>query len=70
MRGLDLTQNHFKLEKKTKKKRKKEKKKSEKKMCSERDLNPPPSDYRSCRLKLQSALTPVKLYGYFSKVIM
>ena len=43
-RGLDLTQNHFKLEKK----KKKEEKKSGEKLCSERDLNPRPSDYRYC----------------------
>ena len=52
---------------------KKRRKKSEKKIvCSEHDLNPIPSDYRSCtspiRLKLQSAITPVKLYRFFSKV--
>ena len=38
------------------------------KMCSERDLNPQPSDYRSCTLptmlKLQSAITPVRFYGF------
>ena len=40
--GLDLTQNHLKLDKKTKKK-----KNIENKLCSERDLNPRLSDYRS-----------------------
>ena len=43
-RGLDLTQNHLKIEKKTKKK----KKSGEKNLWSERDLNPRPSDYKSC----------------------
>ena len=43
-RGLDLTQNHLKMEKKTKK----EEKKRKKKLCSERDMNPRPSDYKSC----------------------
>ena len=50
----------------------KEEKSEEKKLWSERDLNPQPSDYRSCtkpsRLKLQSATTPVKFNGFFSKV--
>ena len=66
--GLDLTQNHLKMEKKTKK----EEKKRKKKLCSERDLNPRPSDYKSCtkpaRVKLQSAITPVKFNRFFSKV--
>ena len=43
-RGVDLTQNHLKMEKKTKKEEKTEKKN----LCSERDLNPRPSDYKSC----------------------
>ena len=43
-RGLDLTKNHLKMEKKTKK----EEKKRKKKLCSERDLNRRPSDYKSC----------------------
>ena len=40
-RGLDLTKNHLKMEKKTKK----EEEKRKKNLCSERDLNPRPSDY-------------------------
>ena len=44
-RGLDLTQNHLKMEKKTKKRRKTKRKKN---LCSELDLNPRPSDYKSC----------------------
>ena len=51
---------------------KKEKEKYKKKLCSARDLNLRPSGYKSCtlpdRLKLQSAMTPVKFYGFFSKV--
>ena len=43
-RGLYLTKNHLKMEKKTKK----EEKKRKNKLCSERDLNPRPSDYKSC----------------------
>ena len=43
-RGLDLSQNHLKLEKKTKKE---EEKNEIKKLWSEQDLNPRPSDYRS-----------------------
>ena len=42
--GLDLTKNHLKMKKKTKKKKKREKKN----LCSEQDLNPRPSDYKSC----------------------
>ena len=42
--GLDLTKNHLKMKKKTKK----EEKKRKKNLCSERDLNPRPSDYKSC----------------------
>ena len=41
-KGLDLTQNHLKLEKKIRKKKK------VKQLCLKRDLNPRPSDYRSC----------------------
>ena len=37
MQGVNLTQNHLKMEKKTKK----EGKKRKKKLCSERDLNDP-----------------------------
>ena len=44
-RGLDLIENHLKMEKKTKKRRKK---REEKNLCSQRDLNPRPSDYKSC----------------------
>ena len=51
---------------------KKEETSKRKNLCSERDLNPRPSDHKSCtypaRLKLQSAITPVKLHGFFSKV--
>ena len=51
---------------------KKRRKKEKKKLCSERDLNPRPSDYKSwtlpARLKLQSAITPVKFNGFFSKI--
>ena len=51
---------------------KKRRKKEKKNLCSERDLNPRPSDYKSCtkpaRLKLQSAITPVKFNRFFSKV--
>ena len=43
-RGVNLTQNQLKMEKKTKK----EEEKRKKKLCSERDLNPRPSDYKSC----------------------
>ena len=43
-RGLDLTKNHLKMEKKTKK----EEKKKKKNLGSERDLNTRPSDYKSC----------------------
>ena len=39
--GLDLTQNPSQVGEKDKKSEKK-------KLCSERDLNPRPSDYRSC----------------------
>ena len=42
-RGVDLTKNHLKMEKKTRKEEKKRKT-----LCSERDLNPRPSDYKSC----------------------
>ena len=53
-------------------KRQKKKKKREKNLCLERDLNPRPSDYKFCtlpaKLKLQSAITPVKFNGFFSKV--
>ena len=52
---------------------KKRKKKVKQKLCSERDLNPRPSDYRSCtkptRVKLQSAITPVKFYDFSQKLI-
>ena len=52
--------------------KKRRKKKERKKLCSVRDLNPRPSDYKSCtnpaRLKLQSAITPIKFNGFFSKV--
>ena len=47
-------------------------KSEEKELCSERDMNPQPSDYKFCTkpamLKLQSAMNPVKFYGFFSKV--
>ena len=42
--GVDLTKNHLKMKKKTKK----EEKREEKNVCSEQDLNPRPSDYKSC----------------------
>ena len=64
---LDLTQNYIKMEKKTTKEEK-----MRKKLCSERDLNPRPSGNKSCtkpaRVKLQSAITPVKFNGFFSNV--
>ena len=44
VQGLDLTQNHLKLEKKTLD----EEKKFLKKLSSEQDLNPRPSNYRCC----------------------
>ena len=51
---------------------KKRRKKEKKKLWPEQDLNPRPSDYKSCtlpaRVKLQSAITPVKFNGFFSNV--
>ena len=60
--GPDLTHNHLRLEKK-----KKKKKEREKKLWPWRGLNPRPSDLIT-RLKLQSAITPIKLVGIYSKV--
>ena len=58
MQGLDLTQNHLKMEKKTKKK-------VEKKLWSERDLNPRPSNPA---LNPLGAITLVNFNGFFTKV--
>ena len=66
--GLDLTKNHLKMKKKTKKKMKKR----EKKIVFGAGFEPTTLRLQilhlTPRLKLQSAITPVKFNGFFSKI--